>query len=227
MLSSIPISRAAIRESVARSLKAWMFEARAASRAVGKGALDAMEARGRRWSARKRKEPALTLSKINGPVELGVSERHECEFWLTHNSNALSMLIRHRPQSTLSKMILYASISSRFINAFTYTTPWMPEKSCNWDINLTVVYVSILTRCQRRLDPDLYATWAGTSVSPSIGLSVIVTLLSDCPRIALRGDCRLLPHRVARSAHYKQLSLRARRRGSVGRHVQASGQDRR
>lgn len=80
MLNSIPTSRAAIRESVTRSLKAWMFEARAASPAVGRSALDAMEARGRRWSARKRKEPALTLSKINGPIELGVSERHECEF---------------------------------------------------------------------------------------------------------------------------------------------------
>lgn len=78
MLTSIPTSRNAIRESVTRSLKAWMYEAREASRAVGKGALDAMEARGRRWTARKRKEANLILSKINGPVELGVSERHEC-----------------------------------------------------------------------------------------------------------------------------------------------------
>lgn len=78
MLSSIPSSRNAIRESVTRSLKAWMYEARTSSRAVGKGALEAMEARGRRWAVRKRKESGVGLSKINGPIELGVSERHEC-----------------------------------------------------------------------------------------------------------------------------------------------------
>lgn len=77
MLSSIPSSRNAIRESVTRSLKAWMYEARTSSRAVGKGALEAMEARGRRWAVRKRKESGVGLSKINGPIELGVSERHE------------------------------------------------------------------------------------------------------------------------------------------------------
>jgi len=78
MLSSIPESRAQIRDAVTRSLKAWMYEAREASRAVGKGALDAMEQRGRRWAARKRKEVQLALAKINGPIELGISERHEC-----------------------------------------------------------------------------------------------------------------------------------------------------
>lgn len=77
-MSSIPDSRAHIRDEVSRALKAWMYEAREASRAVGKGALDAMEMRGRRWNARRRKEPSMALSKINGPVELGVSERHEC-----------------------------------------------------------------------------------------------------------------------------------------------------
>ncbi|SCV67991.1 BQ2448_112 [Microbotryum intermedium] len=77
MLAGIPTSRNVIRESVTRSLKAWMYEAREASRAVGKGALNAMEARGRKWNARKRKEPSLGLAKINGPIELSVSERHE------------------------------------------------------------------------------------------------------------------------------------------------------
>ncbi|KAK4699775.1 exocyst complex component 6, partial [Phenoliferia sp. Uapishka_3] len=80
MLSSLPSSRSAIRESVTRSLKAWMYEAREASQSVGKGALEAMEARGRRWAARKRREMSVGLTKINGPIELGVSERHECTF---------------------------------------------------------------------------------------------------------------------------------------------------
>lgn len=79
MSASIPNSRNAIKEEVTKSLKAWMYEARNASRAVGKGALDAMEARGRRWAARKRKEGTIGLARVNGPIELGVSERHECE----------------------------------------------------------------------------------------------------------------------------------------------------
>ncbi|GAA5827165.1 hypothetical protein JCM11251_001148 [Rhodosporidiobolus azoricus] len=77
MLASVPEARASVKEEVTKQLKAWMYEAREASRAVGKGALEAMEMRGRRWNARKRKEPSMALSKINGPVELGVSERHE------------------------------------------------------------------------------------------------------------------------------------------------------
>lgn len=55
-----------------------MYEARNESRAVGRGALDAMEARSRRWAVRKRKEGTVGLARVNGPIELGVSERHEC-----------------------------------------------------------------------------------------------------------------------------------------------------
>lgn len=80
MISSVPDLRNSIRDAVTRSLKAWMYEARETSRSVGKGALDAMEQRGRRWAARKRKDASLGLAKINGPIELGLSERHECEF---------------------------------------------------------------------------------------------------------------------------------------------------
>lgn len=61
-----------------------MYEARNASRAVGRGALDAMEARGRRWVARKRKEGTVGLARVNGPIELGVSERHECKTRSSH-----------------------------------------------------------------------------------------------------------------------------------------------
>jgi len=70
---------------VTKSLKSWMFEAREASRAVGKGALESMELRGRRWNSRRRKEVNghVRLAKINGPVELGVSERHECTLLFT------------------------------------------------------------------------------------------------------------------------------------------------
>ncbi|GAA5923321.1 Rab GTPase-binding exocyst subunit SEC15 [Sporobolomyces koalae] len=78
MLASLPDTRSSIRDAVTKSLKAWMYEAREASRSVGKGALDNMELRGRRWSSRRRKDMGtMRLAKINGPVELGVSERYE------------------------------------------------------------------------------------------------------------------------------------------------------
>lgn len=78
MLLSLPDLRNTVKERVTRQLKAWMLEAREASRAVGKGALEAMEQRGRRWASKKRKEVNLALAKVNGPIELGMSERHEC-----------------------------------------------------------------------------------------------------------------------------------------------------
>ncbi|GAA6023710.1 hypothetical protein JCM8202_003147, partial [Rhodotorula sphaerocarpa] len=77
MLLSLPDLRNTVKERVTRQLKAWMLEAREASRAVGKGALEAMEQRGRRWASKKRKEVNLALAKVNGPIELGMSERHE------------------------------------------------------------------------------------------------------------------------------------------------------
>ncbi|KWU41897.1 hypothetical protein RHOSPDRAFT_8325, partial [Rhodotorula sp. JG-1b] len=77
MALSIPDLRHSIRDLVTGHLKAWMFEAREASRAVGKGALDAMEQRGRRWASKKRREVNLAVAKINGPIELSMSERHE------------------------------------------------------------------------------------------------------------------------------------------------------
>jgi len=80
MLASLPVARSAIKEEVTRSLKAWMFEARSASRSVGRNALEAMDARGRRWASKKRKETNLTLARVNGPVELVTSERHEFNF---------------------------------------------------------------------------------------------------------------------------------------------------
>ncbi|GAA6018183.1 hypothetical protein JCM11491_005623 [Sporobolomyces phaffii] len=85
MLTSVPETRASIKDHVTKSLKTWMYEAREASKGVGKGALENMEQRSRRWNSRKRKDAGapggggglMRLAKINGPVELGVSERYE------------------------------------------------------------------------------------------------------------------------------------------------------
>lgn len=63
-----------------------MYEARTASAGVGRGALEAMEMRNRRWVGRKKRDGGMGIGgggmggRVNGPVELGVSERHECEY---------------------------------------------------------------------------------------------------------------------------------------------------
>lgn len=77
MLAAVPHWRTAVRDAVTSGLKAWMFEARSVGQQVGRGALEAMDQRNRRWAARKRKEANIALAKINGPIELSLSERHE------------------------------------------------------------------------------------------------------------------------------------------------------
>jgi len=79
MLARLASTRQQIRDAVTREMKAWLFEAREASRTVGKLALEGLEQRNRRWKARKARDVdgTLRLARINGPVELAVSERHE------------------------------------------------------------------------------------------------------------------------------------------------------
>lgn len=79
LLSTLPATRQHIKEAVLKDLKTWLFEAREASRAVGQLALQATEQRSRRWKTRKAKDTdgALRLARLNGAVELAVSERHE------------------------------------------------------------------------------------------------------------------------------------------------------
>lgn len=79
LLSILPVTRQHIKTAVLKDLKSWLFEARESSRAVGQLALQATEQRNRRWKARKAKDTdgALRLARLNGAVELVVSERHE------------------------------------------------------------------------------------------------------------------------------------------------------
>ncbi|GAA94606.1 uncharacterized protein L969DRAFT_94607 [Mixia osmundae IAM 14324] len=81
MLSILPTTRQAIREAVTKEIKAWLFEARERSQHVGKLAFAAVEQRNKRWKAKKLKEDTgialLPLARLNGPVELGLKERHD------------------------------------------------------------------------------------------------------------------------------------------------------
>ncbi|KAG8761483.1 hypothetical protein FRC14_003896 [Serendipita sp. 396] len=77
LLSSLPSYRTQIKDAVTASLKTWLFELRNVSRQVGSLALEAMDARSKRWTARKEKESQMKLCRLGGAVELITYEKVE------------------------------------------------------------------------------------------------------------------------------------------------------
>lgn len=82
MLDSMPAMRDAVRTAVTQEMKEWLYEVRLKGGKVGKLALDAMEARQKRWRIKSGKDAMLSLAKVNSPIELVVNERVECEWIL-------------------------------------------------------------------------------------------------------------------------------------------------
>ncbi|PWN42536.1 exocyst complex subunit Sec15-like protein [Ceraceosorus guamensis] len=80
MLDSIPAMRDAVRSAVTSEMKEWLYEVRLKGGKVGKLALDAMEARQKRWRIKSSKDPMLSIAKVNSPIELVVNERVEYNF---------------------------------------------------------------------------------------------------------------------------------------------------
>ncbi|KAF7985236.1 hypothetical protein HWV62_7888 [Athelia sp. TMB] len=77
LLSSLPSVRGQIKDAVTASMKQWLLEIRNISAQVGKLALEAMEARSRRWRARKDKDPMLRLTRVGSAVEMVTYEKTE------------------------------------------------------------------------------------------------------------------------------------------------------
>lgn len=91
LLSSLPSVRGQIKDAVTASNKQWLLEIRNISAQVGKLALESMEARTRRWRARKDKDPMLRLSRVGSAVEMVTYEKTECEllpFFVQEGTNA-------------------------------------------------------------------------------------------------------------------------------------------
>ena len=70
--------RGQIKDAVTASMKQWLLEIRNISAQVGKLALETMEARSRRWRARKDKDPMLRLTRVGSAVEMVTYEKTEC-----------------------------------------------------------------------------------------------------------------------------------------------------
>lgn len=90
LLSSLPSLRGQIKDAVTASMKQWLLEIRNNSGTVGRIALEGMEARSRRWRARRDKDPLLRMSRVGSAVELVTFEKTECAFISTHIDPLLS-----------------------------------------------------------------------------------------------------------------------------------------
>lgn len=61
-------------------MKQWLLEIRNITGNVGKAAMEAMEARSRKWRSRREKDPMLRLSRVGSAVEMVTYERSDSEF---------------------------------------------------------------------------------------------------------------------------------------------------
>lgn len=87
MLQTLPLTKLQIRAEVTTEFKSWLYEARESGKELGKRAIEQYEKRARRWrergvgsssnSASQATQAALSQTPLNGPVEVGVSEKYE------------------------------------------------------------------------------------------------------------------------------------------------------
>ncbi|KAL0067603.1 Rab GTPase-binding exocyst subunit S15 [Marasmius tenuissimus] len=77
LLSSLPSLRTQIKNAVTAEMKQWLLEIRNNSGNVGQLSLEAMDARTRRWRARREKDPLLRMSRVGSAVELVTYEKTE------------------------------------------------------------------------------------------------------------------------------------------------------
>lgn len=80
MLDSIPDTRERVRLEVTKQMKGWLYEVREKGGAVGRIALNTMDMRQQRWRQRSQRDPMLSLSKVNSPIEQVVNERFEVNY---------------------------------------------------------------------------------------------------------------------------------------------------
>ncbi|KAI6135011.1 rsec15 [Pisolithus croceorrhizus] len=77
ILSSLPSLRTQVQDAVTASMKQWLLEIRNITGTVGKAAIEAMDARTRKWRTRREKDPMLRLSRVGSAVEMVTNERSD------------------------------------------------------------------------------------------------------------------------------------------------------
>ena len=87
MLATLPLTKLQVRAEVTTEFKSWLFDARQSGKELGRKAIEQYEKRARRWRERgvgssaspssSASHAALSKTALNGPVEVGVSEKYE------------------------------------------------------------------------------------------------------------------------------------------------------
>ncbi|KAF4619283.1 hypothetical protein D9613_005102 [Agrocybe pediades] len=85
LLSSLPSLRSQIKDAVTASMKQWLLEIRNISTEVGRLAVEAMDARTKRWRSRREKDQLLRANRVGSAVELVTYEK--IEFNVLDNEN--------------------------------------------------------------------------------------------------------------------------------------------
>lgn len=98
-------------------MKQWLLEVRNATGTVGKVAIEAMDARVKKWRARRDKDPMLRLSRVGSAVEMVTFERSDSELLSSYGAYISSRCL----QVTCSTVTVSKSIFNHFISAFTST----------------------------------------------------------------------------------------------------------
>lgn len=194
-----------------------MYEARSSSQAVGKGALEAMEARGRRWAARKRKETSVGLAKINGPIELGVSERHECKRlrrrrsngWMGRSNGWMAHFLSRTLVNVLDNDTVKIDFKPMYQCIHIYDTLDAREElqlSYQADRRARSLFPSYRFRDNSADEMTFFPP--GTSVLTSFSDCLPEAILPCCPLRSPRRNRRVLPDRISSPSYDQFISIR-------------------
>lgn len=98
MLATLPLTKLQVRAEVTTEFKSWLYDARESGKELGKKAIEQYEKRARRWrergigsgasSSQPSSHAALSQTPLNGPVEVGVSEKYEYNSTLLDDQTA-------------------------------------------------------------------------------------------------------------------------------------------
>jgi hypothetical protein len=203
LLSSLPSLRVQLQSAVTASMKQWLLEIRNVTGTVGKAAMEAMDARSRKWRSRREKDPMLRLSRVGSAVEMVAYERTDGESYYHVDSHELGIL-----RYTVN-VLDNDKIKVDFQPLYQCIHIYMSLDSLD-DLR-TSYQADRKARCPRFESYILLTHDAGPigSYPPNTALPTLA------PR-PCRRDIRLLHYRVPCSRNHLWLPLRARSRRTMG-----------
>ncbi|KAH0839949.1 exocyst complex subunit Sec15-like-domain-containing protein [Lanmaoa asiatica] len=161
ILSSLPSLRVQVQNAVTASMKQWLLEIRNVTATVGKSAMESMDARTRKWRARREKDPMLRSSRVGSAVEKVTYERTDNNVLDKDKINAQSDLILPTPLSLSSLPALLEEICGFFIiesHVLETTSGFRSEREVEelWDAVVSRLSSAIGSALVEQKDPDTF-----------------------------------------------------------------------